>query len=101
MTKSISLLYSFLQTDDNLYAVLFAASSADGGSLQLSIGTSNNTFAVSSGVNKFKLLLSPGSPTAILMDSSGQTLISFSPANFNYVTNPTAYNFNYYMAASP
>ena len=101
MTKSISLLISLYKTDDNLYAVVFAASGADGGSLQLSIGTSNGTFSVSTGVNKFKLGLSPGSPTAVLMDSSGQTLISFSPSGFNFVSNPSAYNFNYYMAASP
>src|SRR5258708_2689218 len=99
--KSISLLISLYKTDDNLYAVVFAASGADGGSLQLSIGTSNGTFSVSTGVNKFKLGPSPGSPTAVLMDSSGQTLISFSPSGFNFVSNPSAYNFNYYMAASP
>src|SRR5258706_1711694 len=75
VTKSISLLISLYQTDDNLYAVVFDASGADGGSLQLSIGTSSGTFSVSAGVNKFKLSLSPGSPTAVLMDSSGQTLI--------------------------
>src|SRR5258708_4291821 len=75
VTKSISLLISLYQTDDNLYAVVFDASGADGGSLQLSIGTSSGTFSVSAGVNKFKLSLSPGSPTAVLMDSSGQTLL--------------------------
>jgi glucan endo-1,3-alpha-glucosidase len=87
-----------IQTDDNLYAVVF---STGPGSLELSIGSSHSTTAISTGVNKIKLPLSPGSPTARLLDSEGKLLISFSPSGFTYVTNPPAYNFNYYLAASP
>ncbi|KAF9507255.1 glycoside hydrolase family 71 protein [Hydnum rufescens UP504] len=89
---------SWQWTDDNLYAVVFATGP---GSLQLSIGSSNRTTAISAGVNKIKLPLSPGSPTALLRDSNGNLLISFSPSGFTYVTKAAAYNFNYYMAASP
>jgi glucan endo-1,3-alpha-glucosidase len=92
------ILMTSIQTDDNLYAVVFATGP---GSLQLSIGSSNRTTAISPGVNKIKLPLSPGSPTALLRDSNGNLLLSFSPSGFTYVTKPAAYNFNYYMAASP
>jgi glucan endo-1,3-alpha-glucosidase len=88
----------FIQTDDNLYAVVFATAP---GSLQLSIGSSNSTTAITPGVNKIKLALSPGSPTAVLRDGGGNILIDFSPSGFTYVTKPSAYNFNYHMAASP
>lgn len=46
-------------------------------------------------------LTNAGSPTATLLDSSGNVAISFSPSGFNYVTNPATYNFNYYIAMSP
>ncbi|KAF9516438.1 glycoside hydrolase family 71 protein [Hydnum rufescens UP504] len=85
-------------TDDYLYAVVFATGP---GSLRLSIGSSSSTTDINAGVNKIKLALSPGSPTAVLFDSGGNTILTFSPSGFTYITNPSAYNFNYYMAASP
>ena len=92
------MIVAFVQTDDNLYAVVFARGP---GSLQLSIGSSSSTTPVNAGVTKIKLALSPGSPTAVLRDNGGNVILTFSPSGFTYVTNPPAYNFNYYMAASP
>ncbi|KDQ19482.1 glycoside hydrolase family 71 protein [Botryobasidium botryosum FD-172 SS1] len=83
-------------TDDNLYAVVFATGS---GSLTLSIGSSSSTTNVGAGVTKIKLPLSPGSPRARLTTSRGT--VDFAPSNFNVVSNPSVYNFNYFVAASP
>lgn len=70
--------------------------------LHLSLGSASGTYAVTAGVNKIKMALSNGgSPTASLVDGSGNTVLSFSPSGFTYKTNPTTYNFNYYIAVSP
>ncbi|KAF8337420.1 alpha-1,3-glucanase, partial [Cantharellus anzutake] len=84
-------------TDDNLYATIFAAKIA---TLKLQIGSSNITSNIRVGVNKVSLPLSPGSPTATLVSGEAD-FIKFSPSGFTYTATPTAYNFNYYMAASP
>ncbi len=85
-----------VKTDDYLWAIVFAKTS---GSLKLQIGTSSGTFPIQAGVNKVQLPLSPGSPTATLLRGTTPVLI-FQPPGFTYTANPTAYNFNFYMAAS-
>ena len=68
--------------------------------LNLSIGLSSGSFRITPGVNKVKLAMALGSPTAKLVDSGGTTVLSFSPG-FSVVSSPSTYNFNYYIAASP
>lgn len=87
----------FSKTDDNIYCVVFSTGSY---TLHLSIGSSSSTFTITAGVNKVKLAMAVGSPTASLVDSSGTTVLSFSPS-FGVVSNPPSYNFNYYIQASP
>lgn len=90
---------AFLQTDDNLYALVFAA---DSGSLNLSIGKSSSSFSISPGVNKIKLPLDVGSPHAVLYDTAGNVVVDFAPSGFSYTGySCSTYNFNYYTAMSP
>jgi len=92
-------LSQLLQTDDNLYALIFAK---DSGSLNLSIGNSCESFSISPGVNKIKLPLDVGSPHAVLYDSAGNIVVDFAPSDFSYTGNScSTYNFNYYTAMSP
>ena len=92
-------LLQFLQTDDNLYSLIFATGS---GSLHLSIGSSSSSFSISPGVNKVKLPLDIGTPHAVLYDSAGSVAVDFAPSGFSYTGNScSAYNFNYYTAVSP
>jgi len=93
---SVSIPNNWQWTDDNIYAVVFSVGTY---TLQLSIGSSSGSFPITPGVNKIKLAMSPGSPTARLVDSGGATVLTFSPS-FSVVSNPQTYNFNYYIAAS-
>lgn len=87
------------QTDDNLYAIVFATAA---GSLKLSIGSSSSTTSIVAGVNKIKLALAVGSPTATLYNSAGAALVTFAPSGFTYTgSSCTVYNFNYHAAISP
>lgn len=84
------------QTDDNIYCVVFSTGTY---SLALSVGSSSGTFSITPGVNTVKLAMATGTPTAKLLDSNGNTVLSFNSV-FSIVSNPTTYNFNYYIAAS-
>jgi hypothetical protein len=113
--------HCFLQTDDNIYAVVLAQ---EAGSLELSIGCSSrlvpqdsffarnfqwltsalsilSTFPITAGVNKVKMPFVAGTPQATLLSSSGATLVDFSPSGMVITDTPTTYNYNYYMFASP
>ncbi|KAF8302560.1 glycoside hydrolase family 71 protein [Clavulina sp. PMI_390] len=85
-------------TDDNLYALVFAAQA---GTVVLTIGSSTGTFSVTTGVNKLKIALAVGSPTAVFTSTSGATLVNFAPSGFSYTGSTcSVYNFNYYAAIS-
>lgn len=99
MNQSATYSSRHFQSDDALYAIVLAAQA---GSLKLSIGSSTSTTSISPGINKIKLGLAVGSPSATLYSTSGAVLVSFAPSGFTYSGNScSVYNFNYYTAISP
>lgn len=83
-------------TDDNLYAMVFAK---DAGTLTLTAGSTSQTFAVTAGVNKVKMPSAEGKFSAKLV-RGGSTTASLDSGSFSYTNTPATYNFNYYVATS-
>ncbi|KAG9013645.1 hypothetical protein FRB90_005817 [Tulasnella sp. 427] len=84
-------------TDDTLWIVLFSTGS---GSLKVTMGSSSNTFSVSSGVNKFTLPASQTSSVTAVLTRNGAQVFSVQGA-VTYTNSPTKYNWNYAAAAGP
>ncbi|KAF8307707.1 hypothetical protein DL93DRAFT_1994463 [Clavulina sp. PMI_390] len=95
-SDSVGIPNNWQWTDDNIYCVVFSTGSY---TLKLSIGSSSGSFAITQGVNSVKLAMAIGSASASLVDGSGNTVLSLNNA-FTVVSNPTTYNFNYYIATT-
>jgi glucan endo-1,3-alpha-glucosidase len=85
------------QTEDYLWAVVFAVSPAQ---VTLISGSTSTWFEVASGVTKLKVPCSLGAQCANL-SRNGKALIQLRPMGFNFMENPEAYNFNAFVAVSP
>lgn len=85
------------ETDDNVYAIVFATAS---GSFQLTSGSNSETFAVTAGLNKIKVSNAAGSISAQLT-RGGSTVASYNAgSDFNYASSPSTYNYNYFVGSS-
>ncbi|KAG8713557.1 hypothetical protein FRC09_018592 [Ceratobasidium sp. 395] len=81
----------FELTEDNLWAVVFAASP---GKVILSADPSRpQTFNVPAGVSKLQIPLVPGQGIAATLVRDGVTVIDMKP-NFTFNSNPETYNYN-------
>ncbi|KAK0243169.1 glycoside hydrolase family 71 protein [Armillaria nabsnona] len=83
-------------TTDNLWALVFATSSA---SVTLQIGGSSQTFSVGAGVTKLSIPMDYGQITVKMVKNS-QTVIDKTATDFTYVANPSQYNYNAYAGAA-
>ncbi|KAJ6582853.1 glycoside hydrolase family 71 protein [Mycena sp. CBHHK59/15] len=85
-------------TQDRVWGIVLLKSPAQ---VILSCGTSSTSVALSSGLFKLQLPLisACGVTTSILRNNT--SALSFSPLGFNFRTNPSTYNFNAFVAASP
>lgn len=87
----------YQNTDDNLYAAVFATSA---GSVTLTSGSTSQTFTVTAGLNKLKMPLAAGAIGGQLT-RNGATVASYdSTGSFAYDLTPATYNFNYFVGSS-
>jgi len=84
-------------TDDYLWAVVFSTKPA---TLTLTSGPNSSQFAVTAGVNKFKLQNGFGTIHATLADAvTGIVSVDVNPGSaFTYTATPPTYNFNAFVA---
>ncbi|OSD07718.1 glycoside hydrolase family 71 protein [Trametes coccinea BRFM310] len=85
-------------TQDYLWSVALLTSPAN---VTLSCGTSSQTTQVPAGLAKLKLRLSTNCAVKAVVTRNSATVLSFSPAGFNFNTRPSLYNYNAFVAASP
>jgi len=78
-------------TEDSISCLVFATAA---GTLQLSAGSSSQTFAVSAGVNQFVMPMVPGSGMKAGLSRNGQIVVTADGGNFTVVANPPLYNYN-------
>ncbi|KAJ7851193.1 glycosyl hydrolase family 71-domain-containing protein [Mycena leptocephala] len=84
-------------TQDYLWVAAFCSSTC---TVTLEVGSSTGTFTNQpAGVNKLKIPLAAGGIT-VGMVKNGQTVISQTEPNYQYVLNPTKYNFNAFVGAA-
>lgn len=88
---------SRLQTEDKLWAVVFATSNATV-TITTSSGTTQTT-NVDAGVTKLSMDLAPGSGMSATLTRNGQTVVSLEPGSaFTFNANPQTYNYNAFVA---
>lgn len=86
-------------TTDTVWAVVLATSPA---TVILSTSSSQSqTFNVPTGVSKLAVPISPGGTMHGTLIRGGQTVIDLQAPNFTFEANPTTYNFNVQVVASP
>lgn len=86
-------------TSDNVWAVVLATSPA---TVVLSTSSSQSqTFNVPAGVSKLAVPIKPGGTMQGTLTRGGQTVIDLQATNFTFEANPTTYNFNAHVVASP
>ncbi|TFK87288.1 glycoside hydrolase family 71 protein [Polyporus arcularius HHB13444] len=86
----------FQLLQDKLWAVVLATAA---GQLTLSSSdTTSQTFDVQAGVNKLSLPLTAGGYMRGVLTRGGQTVIDLKPDGFVFNANPSAYNFNAFVA---
>lgn len=67
----------------------------------LSCGSSQEVFSLPAGLIKLQLALIESCSVRASIVRNGKTVLDFFPAGFNFNTNPSTYNFNAFVAASP
>ncbi|KAG1742365.1 glycoside hydrolase family 71 protein [Suillus paluster] len=86
-------------TQDKVWAVVLATSPA---TVVLSTSsTQSQTFNVSAGVSKLSVSIQPGGTMHGTLTRGGQTVIDLQATNFTFEAEPTTYNFNAHVVASP
>ncbi|KAG9222501.1 hypothetical protein CCMSSC00406_0002836 [Pleurotus cornucopiae] len=85
-------------TQDFLWAVVLLTSP---GQVTLACGPSVQTTNVPAGLAKLKLPLTSDCDASSTVSRDGRRVIDFQPNGFHFSTNPTMYNFNAFVAASP
>lgn len=86
-------------TSDMVWAVVLATSPA---TVVLSTSSSQSqTFNVPAGVSKLAVAIQPGGTMHGTLTRGGQTVIDLQATNFTFEANPTTYNFNVHVIASP
>ncbi|KAG1780476.1 hypothetical protein EV702DRAFT_1266421 [Suillus placidus] len=86
-------------TSDKVWAVVLATSPAI---VVLSTSSSQSqTFNVPAGVSKLAVSIQPGGTMHGTLTRGGQTVIDLQATNLTFEANPTTYNFNVHVAASP
>ncbi|KAJ2919641.1 hypothetical protein MD484_g834, partial [Candolleomyces efflorescens] len=81
---------------DYLWVAVFATSPAQ---VVLKSGGNSQSFNVNTGVSKLRVPSAEGRIT-VQMVRGGQMIIDQTPTDFNYVNNPTRYNYNAYVGAA-
>ncbi|KAJ7449251.1 glycoside hydrolase family 71 protein [Mycena latifolia] len=85
-------------SQDFLWAIVLLAAPAD---VVLQCGSTRQTWGLPSGLAKLKLPLTTAcSVTAFVLRGDNSDMM-FSPAGFDFRTDPSTYNFNAFVAASP
>ncbi|CAK5274285.1 unnamed protein product [Mycena citricolor] len=85
--------------EDSLWAVAFLT---DAAKFTVYCGASSNSVSASSGgLVKLKLPLKSDCSVSALIERNGDRVVDFAPANFDFSTTPSTYNFNAFVAASP
>ncbi|KAG2344532.1 hypothetical protein BDR05DRAFT_1059061 [Suillus weaverae] len=85
--------------DYKVWAVVLATSPA---TVVLSTSSSQSqTFNVPAGVSKLAVSIQPGGTMHGTLTRGGQTVIDLQATNLTFEANPTTYNFNVHVAASP
>ncbi|KAG0703796.1 glycoside hydrolase family 71 protein [Suillus ampliporus] len=86
-------------TQDLVWAVVLATSPA---TVELSTSsTQSQTFSVPAGVSKLSISIQPGGTMHGTLSRGGQTVIDLQATNFTFEAQPTTYNFNAHVIASP
>ncbi|OAX44314.1 glycoside hydrolase family 71 protein [Rhizopogon vinicolor AM-OR11-026] len=86
-------------TQDKVWAVVLATSPA---TVELSTSpTQSQTFSVPAGVSKLSISIQPGGTMHGTLTRAGQTIIDLQSTNFTFEAQPTTYNFNVQVIASP
>ncbi|EGN94676.1 glycoside hydrolase family 71 protein [Serpula lacrymans var. lacrymans S7.3] len=86
-------------TQDYLWAVALLTSTAD---VTLSCGSTTQTFtSLPAGANKLQLPFTTDCSVSGTIARNGVNSVDFTPAGFDFQTDPTLYNFNAFVAASP
>lgn len=86
-------------TSDNVWAVVLATSPA---TVVLSTSSSQSqTFNVPAGVSKLAVPIKAGGTMHGTLTRGGQTVIDLQASDFTFEANPTTYNFNAHVVASP
>ncbi|KZT59037.1 glycoside hydrolase family 71 protein [Calocera cornea HHB12733] len=78
-------------TDDLIYALVFATSSAD---VQVCAGSNCQSFTANPGVNQFTVGMNPGSGMSATLSRNGQTVVSVDGGDFVVEASPSLYNYN-------
>lgn len=87
------------QTADIIWAVVFATCP---GNVTLSTSpTQSQTFEVQTGATKLSLPITAGGYMSAVLERNGQTVINLQAENFTFDPNPSLYNFNALVVASP
>ncbi|KIJ64429.1 glycoside hydrolase family 71 protein [Hydnomerulius pinastri MD-312] len=90
---------NFQITQDKIWAVVLAASPA---TVTLSTSSSQSqTFNVSAGLTKLSMPIQAGGFMHATLQRNGHTSINLQPQNFTFNPNPSSYNFNALVVASP
>lgn len=88
-----------MQTEDKVWGVVLATSSA---TVELSTSsTQSQTFSVPAGVSKLSVSIQPGGTMRGTLTRAGQTVVDLQSTNFTFEAQPTTYNFNVQVIASP
>ena len=74
--------------------------SADGQVTLSSSDATTQTFDVKAGVNKLQLPLTPGGFMHGTLSRNGQTVIDLKPDGYTFNPNPTAFNYNAFVASA-
>ncbi|KDQ55491.1 glycoside hydrolase family 71 protein [Jaapia argillacea MUCL 33604] len=85
-------------TQDYLWAVVLLTAPAQ---VQLSCGTTRNTYTVPAGLSRLQLPFSQSCSVQASVIRDDLTTLTLAPNGFNFQTNPSSYNFNAFVAASP
>jgi len=69
--------------------------------VELKCGSSRLSVNLNAGVNKIRLQLVDDCSVSIVVTHDGVKTIDFAPPGYNFRKNPSKYNFNAFVAASP
>ncbi|KAH7909032.1 glycoside hydrolase family 71 protein [Hygrophoropsis aurantiaca] len=86
-------------TQDKLWAVVMAT-----GQCTVTLATSSSqsqTFNVSAGITKLSIDIEAGGYMHGLIERNGEIQVDLQPGNFTFNPNPSSYNFNAFVVASP